>query len=987
MADTYWSNVSLLTHCDGTNGSVPVDQKGKTITSLNSAGVSTAQFKFGTGCLELNGTNQGVTVANSADFSFGSGNFTVEMFAKFDEIAATKFLLFYGTPKSWWVYRTAQSLQVAYSTDGTNSIAMPSTANVITSTAAWYHIALVRNGSALKLYVDGIERSALTVGADSFYNTAGALSIGTYNNGFYTDGRFDEIRITKGVARYTAGFSPPTAAFPDTGDEFSAAVDFNISLLVEGVADHPLPTTSADGDFGVTLLVEGVGSVGIAAATDFGVSLLVECTGNHTTPGVAAIGDFGLTLIVESSSSYGAVAGVPPFYDQHWSNVGLLLHCDGSNGGTTFTDEKGKTVTPFGGVTTATSAAKFGATGMLGDGVGTYLSIPNHADFDFGSGDFTFECWINPTSVSDSKYNQIVSIGTTTALSVSQRNGVITFYARASALNSAITTAVVQAGVWSHIACVRNGSLLKVYVNGVERASGATSGTAPVPNTDLFIGQTASGVNFFGGGLDEIRLTKGVARYTSTPFTPPALPFGNATSTFAADIDFGFAVVVEGVVDALPAGVNAAADISLGFSVEGVVTYTPVTSAPDPDWSNVSFLLHCDGDDNGAVFTESTGKTVTTVGTVKTFISSAKFGFTGVLCDGGGYLTTPNHAGFDFGSGDFTIELWVRPSSIVGISEYLIHNGSPKSFAVRRSNRIVTFSWSTTGADSFQIQTGHVLSADVWSHIACVRSGTAMKIYVDGVESASGTQAGSLYTPTTIVEIGASNGVSMFAGSMDEIRVTKGVARYTSTPFAPPTQAFPDASSIVSAIGDCALSVVVEGVVEFFDIKASADTTLAIQVEGEATYALPVVVTGDFSIRPSVEGEALYATDVLVDGLVYIRPTVLGAAYFGLLEFEAAVDAPIIVSVDASVFRGVVGAGDATLLLNMLSSAGRGALAQADLQAVVSFDAQCSHRQSHTAFADFALPLYMSCAAGVPVLPAEDLAWVKTPKRELYVYE
>lgn len=84
--------------------------------------------------------------------------------------------------------------------------------------------------------------------------------------------------------------------------------------------------------------------------------------------------------------------------DPYWANVVSLLHMDGANGSTTFTDQKGKTWTPNGNVQISTAQSVFGGSSAAFDGVNDSLSIASHADFGFGTGDWTVECFVRQTT-------------------------------------------------------------------------------------------------------------------------------------------------------------------------------------------------------------------------------------------------------------------------------------------------------------------------------------------------------------------------------------------------------------------------------------------------------------------------------------------------------------------------------------------------------------------------------------------------------------
>jgi hypothetical protein len=162
----------------------------------------------------------------------------------------------------------------------------------------------------------------------------------------------------------------------------------------------------------------------------------------------------------------------------------------------------------------------------------------------------------------------------------------------------------------------------------------------------------------------------------------------------------------------------------------------------------------------------------------------------------GDYLVsnTPSTDVYAFGTGDFTIECWVYVANTSGVK--IIYDCRPSTsptfeplIYINGANAI----YNTNNAD--RITGTSAISATTWQHIAVCRSGTSTKLFVDG------TQVGSTYTDTNTYIcpanrpfIGAestSGGTGYMNGYIDDLRVTKGIARYTTT-FTPPTAALPD---------------------------------------------------------------------------------------------------------------------------------------------------------------------------------------------------
>ncbi len=226
------------------------------------------------------------------------------------------------------------------------------------------------------------------------------------------------------------------------------------------------------------------------------------------------------------------MASGAPASDPFWANVTSLLHFDGADGSTTFTDQKGSIWTPSGDAQIDTAQWKFGGASGLFDGSGDYISTPNNTGFDFGSGDFTVEFWMRPaanvtaTQVLFCKavgpgarsFGCSVASGNRVYMAISSNGSNFTDYLS--------TNGVFSAGVFSHIAYVRFGSVLSIYVNGVSVVSQAITTPVFTANCPAQIGGRPSDGQYFNGHIDDLRVTKGVARYT-TNFAPPVAAFPN----------------------------------------------------------------------------------------------------------------------------------------------------------------------------------------------------------------------------------------------------------------------------------------------------------------------------------------------------------------------------------------------------------------------------------------------------------------------------
>ena len=210
----------------------------------------------------------------------------------------------------------------------------------------------------------------------------------------------------------------------------------------------------------------------------------------------------------------------------------FLLHCDGSDTSTTFTDSgvTGHTVTANGNAQIDTAQSKFGGASGLFDGSGDYLTIPNHADFAFGGGDFTVDFWVRfnalPTAGNFATfYGRDVS---SHDLQLDINNSAGTYkvrfipYISGAKLVVNETWSGLTTGVWYHVAFVRSGNTWGVFIDGTLLPTGSQSGTLDTTTDTISIGRHTSGSpREFNGWIDEFRISKGVARWTAN-FTSPA---------------------------------------------------------------------------------------------------------------------------------------------------------------------------------------------------------------------------------------------------------------------------------------------------------------------------------------------------------------------------------------------------------------------------------------------------------------------------------
>jgi hypothetical protein len=232
----------------------------------------------------------------------------------------------------------------------------------------------------------------------------------------------------------------------------------------------------------------------------------------------------------------------PNYSDPSFASVSLLLHMDGTNASTAFTDNSANalTFTANGSAQISTAQSKFGGASGFFNGTGTSISTPNNNVLNLSSGDFTIEFWLFATSFAS-------------ALKIFDKDGV--FGASFPSMQCSVSTAgalsflfgdgtggstyasygcgTIATGQWYHVAATRSGTTIKTFLGGTEQTSTTPGVTIKNGTKALYIGSAGASVSggagnapAFNGYIDDFRITKGVSRYNAT-FTPPTSPFPN----------------------------------------------------------------------------------------------------------------------------------------------------------------------------------------------------------------------------------------------------------------------------------------------------------------------------------------------------------------------------------------------------------------------------------------------------------------------------
>jgi hypothetical protein len=383
------------------------------------------------------------------------------------------------------------------------------------------------------------------------------------------------------------------------------------------------------------------------------------------------------------------------------------------------------------GTSTSSPINPFSPGSILLNGTSQYLTVPNNVAFTFGTGDFTVEAWIYPISVAAGA-NQftIISFGNN-VLSLYISAGLLYYYDTNTGGPGNVAGGTVVINQWQHIAVTRSGTFVKCFINGVQTIS--TTSSSNITSGTNYIG--FNGGSYPWGYISNLRVVKGVAVYTGA-FTPPTTPLTAVTNT-------------QLLLDVASSGAYLTDSSTNNFTLTptGTVTYnasTPVSSG-------------------GSLFFD------------QTTIS---------------YLTVPSSTAFNL-TGDFTIQAWIYMTTILGGTNGIFdarvaaQSAAPWAFSVNGSGKLEFFTGSYyTGSTT--------LSTNVWNHVAAVRTGSTLILYLNGsadyVNTAFGS--GAISPGTTSALVGTKdfgiNSQFRTVNYITNLQFVNGTALYTRTSFTPP---------------------------------------------------------------------------------------------------------------------------------------------------------------------------------------------------------
>jgi len=196
----------------------------KAVTRYGEAQIDTAQSKFGGASGLFDGSGDYLSAADSDDWNFGAGDFTIDFWVRFNALTNSANYGFVGQQNGgsaeqgfyWYFTHYATYDDVYFRWRATDAVRVGYNWKPVFAINTWYHLVAVRDGTNFNIYLNGVSQSLTTenaIGTRTLENNDGVLTIAREANGFELNGWLDELRVSKGIARWTSNFTPPASAY------------------------------------------------------------------------------------------------------------------------------------------------------------------------------------------------------------------------------------------------------------------------------------------------------------------------------------------------------------------------------------------------------------------------------------------------------------------------------------------------------------------------------------------------------------------------------------------------------------------------------------------------------------------------------------------------------------------------------------------------------------------------------------------------------
>lgn len=389
------------------------------------------------------------------------------------------------------------------------------------------------------------------------------------------------------------------------------------------------------------------------------------------------------------------------------------------------------------------------------DGVGDNLILPASSDFNFGTGDFTIECWFHCANHLGNMFS-LRNFATNGITFRVYQGKISVFYGNGVGVINVVTGYI--SNQWNHAVLQRKNGIATVYQNGVNVGFQSWAGVNINQNpTGAEIGRYGNYAENFRGYISNLRIVKGVALYSDDAnFTPPLI--------FNKPINY-------------------------------------ITYKKDKNLSNVEFLIKASSAPTNTSFVESSYNNLTVTNNSSVTVSStqSKFNSKSINFSGSNYLSIAANSRFLLGTNNFTIECWFYVTTLATAQSLITSHqiGGMFAIAINTSGRpYVSINVSGGSSTSYAslICTSSQVVINTWYHLAVVRKTTSLDIFLNGIKDQTsyniGTSVVGSYGGNKPIYIGAgADTTTKMTGYIDNVRYTVGVARYSEN-FLVPTEDF-----------------------------------------------------------------------------------------------------------------------------------------------------------------------------------------------------
>jgi hypothetical protein len=694
-----------------------------------------------------------------------NNNFTMEMYVYPQTVnTIVGFMSLWGATTGQYIIRrnASNQLEFVYNLSGTGTTTATGT-NALIRSWKWNHICVVRSGSSLVLFVDGVVALSTTItDSISFSDTTTPLRIGVDQNltnpflGYISNVRFCMTdNVTAGQIYPLTGFPPPMALAPVTSD--CKILTCNTEVIQNNSNSATFRSSCAITAFGVSpTYIQASDFTPYASSAPLSYPIFGPNTANYVTtvPAGAAGGYMNfpmanstfqgsanlgmLTLAdVAMSASQGNLSNYDPLNSNNLVFTTAIINANpsGTNNHTfidssplnasvsRFGNATQGTFTPYYPLHPATSWATYITSGN------TYFGTTTTAP---GTASCTYEFFCNMDNLSTGKtaFMNTRSGDTTDGFDfyaeqgTSPTSGLFKISYTGVELFASTTGGWLREKQWHHVAVVFNGTALSIYVDGVivPPSPVTITGGRTFTSTTLQIAYTPSQGQNFRGYISNFRYLQGVAQYTTT-FTPPTVPLGIVTSSSVTRI---LAFQNYSVQD--NSGNNAVFVNTNNGSVQLPAAVTSNALLPPPDQVTVGGSAYFDGT--------------------------------------GDYLSLPSSTDYAPGTGDFSLDCWIMPA-VFGSTRNIIYNSAARWYLEISSTGVLT---TFDGTTTFTFGT---LVACSWYHIAITKVGTQARCFLNGRLTATAVTSYTSTAAQTFL-VGGNTTTNPFSGYISGVRFVKG---------------------------------------------------------------------------------------------------------------------------------------------------------------------------------------------------------------------